>query len=315
MADDKTSKIGGAEFKNIENSNLTIGNLDASVTAGGDIVGGDKVTHIHYHGASPESDRSEKPRQPFEPETVLIPAGPFTLGLEDGQEYEGPPHTVYLPDYKIGIYPVTNQEFAAFIEVSGKVVPSLGWPGQKPAEAQKKLPVTGVSWYLALDYCAWLREQTGRAYMLPTEAEWEKAARGPEGQRYPWGDNWQEGRCNASLEQITPVDAYPPQSLSGCYDLVGNLREWTCSLWGSKPRRPDPEFYYRPTENQGRQTWAYHSPRHNLQAGSQTRRIYRGGARLNPAQMQCASRQANMPDTKLDLDRHGFRVVIRVEEG
>ncbi len=254
-----------------------------------------------------------KPRLSYEPKTVLIPAGPFLLGSDEGQANQAPRHQVDLPAFEIGRYPVTVKEFATFIEDTGQVVPSLGWPGQKPAEAQEKLPVTGVTWYLALAYCTWLSQKTGRTYALPTEAEWEKAARGPDGYRYPWGDEWLEGRCNADPGQIKPVDAYAPQSIYGGYDIVGNAREWTCSLWGSQPRRPETRFAYPQTHDQIDQTWRPDSPRHNLTANSQMRRIYRGGAGSTPDQLRCTIRKANMPETRLDLHRHGLRVVRREE--
>ncbi len=242
---------------------------------------------------------------PCEPKTVLIPAGPFTMGSDTGEPYEGPAHTVTLPDYRIGLYPVSNWEFAAFIEATGRVVPSLGWPGQRPAPEQETLPVTGVTWYLALDYCAWLSKQSGRAYALPTEAEWEKAARGPDGRRYPWGDTWQEGRAHADPTRLAPVNCYPPQSVYGCCDLVGNGREWTCSLWGSHPRQPEARYGYPQT------AWRPDDPRHNPAANSQVRRVYRGGTGPTPDYLRCTLRRANLPDTRLDLHHHGLRLVRR----
>lgn len=312
MADNKNTKIGGAEFKDIKDSNVNIGNVDARVTAGGDIVGGDKTEiHHHYYGALQSERAEEVPAQHFEPEMVLIAAGPFTMGTDEAQPYEKPAHTVTLPDYWMSVYPVTNREFAAFIEATGKVVPSLGWPGQRPAPEQEFLPVTGVAWYLALEYCTWLTQESGRNYALPTEAEWEKAARGFDGHNYPWGDTWQEERANNDSTQLTPVNHYPSQSIYGCYDLVGNAREWTCSLWGSQPRRPEARFAYPQTLEQINQTWRPNSPRHNLGANSQVRRVYRGGTGPTAEHLRCTLRRANMPDTRLDLSRHGLRVVRR----
>jgi formylglycine-generating enzyme required for sulfatase activity len=250
-------------------------------------------------------------RQSFEPETVYIPAGPFVMGSDEGQPYEGPAHTVTLPAYRIGLYPVTNREFAAFIEATGRVIPSLGWPGQRPTPEQEELPVTGVSWYLALEYCAWLSQQSGRTYALPTEAEWEKAARGPDGRRYPWGNEWQEGRANPDPSRMRPVSHYPAQSGYGCYDLVGNGREWTCSLWGSQPRQPEARFGYPQTAEQSDLAWRLDHPRHNLAANSQVRRVYRGGAGPTPDPLRCTLRRANLPEAKLNLNRHGLRLVRR----
>ncbi len=305
-------QIGGLALSNIQDSPITIGNMSATVQASGDVVAGDKQEiHHHYYGPSPAPATAEKARRPFEPALVEIPAGPFIMGTDEGQPYEKPAHTIILPAYQIGLYPVTNWEFAAFIEATGKVVPSLGWPGQRPAPKQAELPVTGVSWYLALAYCAWLSEQTGRAYALPTEAEWEKAARGTDGRRYPWGNDWQAERANADPARLTPVNRYPVQSIYGCYDLVGNGREWTCSLWGSQPHQPEARFGYPQTADQSDLAWDLEHPRHNLAANSQMRRVYRGGTGLAPDQPRCSLRQANLPETKRDLNRHGLRVVRR----
>ncbi len=296
-------------------TDLTIGDIGGDVRDS-IIASGDVHVVIHNYPPPPapidtEMGTSATPRLPFEPETSLIPAGPFTMGSDEGQPYERPAHTVTLPAYQIGLYPVTNREFAAFIEATGKVIPSLGWPGQRPTPEQAELPVTGVNWYLALDYCAWLSEQSGRAYTLPTEAEWEKAARGTDGRRYPWGNDWQERRANADPARITPVNHFPAQSVYGCYDLVGNGREWTCSLWGSPPRQPEVRFGYPQTAGQNDLAWRLDHPRHNLAANSQVRRVYRGGTGSTPDQLACTLRRANLPETKLDLNRHGLRVVRR----
>ncbi|MDM8530004.1 SUMF1/EgtB/PvdO family nonheme iron enzyme [Anaerolineales bacterium HSG25] len=227
-------------------------------------------------------------RKPFEPETIYIPAGSFLMGSDRKQ--------VELPAYRIGRYPVTNVEFAAFIAATGDVITSLRWPGQKPAPEQNMLPVTGINWYLAVKYCQWLSEQTGRAYSLPSETQWEKAAAGTKGLSYPWGETWQENRANPNPNQITAVNLYDAQNEYGCYDLVGNLREWTTSLWGTNPREPEPEY----------------DGRNDLTVNSQVRRIYRGGATNTPNTMTCQIRQAAMPKTNFRLNQHGLRVVMQI---
>ena len=103
-------------------------------------------------------------------------------------------------------------------------------------------PVLGVNWDSAVAYCRWLSARTGKTYRLPTEAEWEKAARGPEGLRYPWGEAWDPTRLNSNniVGGLTPVDRYSPDSDGpyGTADQLGNVWEW-CSDWF------DPQLYTR----------------------------------------------------------------------
>ncbi len=248
----------------------------------------------------------ETPRLPFEPETVLIPAGPFLMGSQPSENipaYETPQGEVKLPEYYIGKYPITNEQYAEFIQQTGRLVaPESGWEGQKPPADKLNHPMMGVTWYEALAYCQWLSEQTGKIYTLPSEAQWEKAARGSDGRVYPWGNEWEMGRCNYDSNKITPVDAYPAQSEFGCYDLVGNVREWTSTLWGEKRSEPDPKLRY-PWANDGRE---------NLKAKSHIFRVYRGGAAADKIiQLRCSARYSYAPDKPgPPYMRHGFRVVL-----
>jgi len=246
----------------------------------------------------------------FEPETVPIPAGPFRMGSPpraDVPAHETPQSTIDLSAYRMGVYPVTNAQFAEFVRRSGRLAsPQLGWPGQEPSLDQRNHPVAGVTFFEALDYCAWLREQTGRAYGLPHEAEWEKAARGTDGRLFPWGDAWEAGRCNHDGATIMPVDAFPAQSVYGCYDLVGNIREWTCTAWGHSARQPDARYAY-PWADDGRNDPA---------VGPHLRRVYRGGAAADDRRdLRCSARDSYAPDRHgPPRKRHGFRVVLRLEE-
>ena len=144
----------------------------------------------------------------------------------------------------------------------------MGWEGQNPARGHEDYPVRGVTWFEALDYCQWLSEQTGRKYSLPNEAHWEKAARGDGGSLFPWGDDWQSGRCNQGKGDYAPVTLYPAQNDLGIYDLVGNVLQWTTTLWGEKRLQPDPRFIY---------PWK-DDDRDDLQANKQIRRILRGSS-------------------------------------
>lgn len=174
---------------------------------------------------------------------------------------EQPPHTLTLPDYYVGRYPVTVGEYLAFVEAggyqrrrfwtdagwawreAGGVVEPAHWDDEKWT-GDDRLPVVGVSWYEAFAYCRWLSQATGHGYRLPTEAEWEKAARGPDGRLYPWGDAFNAARCNvraSGLGRTTPVGQYSPAGDSpyGCAEMVGNVSEWTVSCYRPYPYRAD----------------------------------------------------------------------------
>lgn len=211
-----------------------------------------------------------------EPEMVCVPAGPFVMGSGEAQvealarhsqqaarwlakgyfRREQPQHTVSLPDFSIARYPVTAGAFRAFVAAGGceqqRHWTAAGWHWRQvqnrtsPAfwdetwAGDGQLPVVGVSWYEALAYCRWLAEVTGRGYRLPSEAEWEKAARGPEGRIYPWGDHFEPGRCNtraAGPGHTLPVGSHSPgdESAYGCGEMAGNTSEWTLSLFQPYP--------------------------------------------------------------------------------
>ena len=253
-----------------------------------------------------------QPRKPFEPETVHVPAGPFWMGSEPGEgvpEYEKPRHEVFLPAYRIGKYPVTHEQYAEFIQRSQSVAPPAGWWGNEPPPKKLKHPVAGVTWYDALAYCRWLSAETGKAYTLPSEAQWEKAARGTEGRTFPWGPEWDEGQhCNTDATQTTPVHAYPSGvSPYGCYDMVGNVREWTTTLWGDKPDQPDEKYSYRQSEDKRNDDQGLVS--------SEVRRVYRGrGEPWDPSPLRASLRSSQLPRQPGFRDaRLGFRVVLKEE--
>lgn len=155
---------------------------------------------------------------------VHIPAGPFTMGGrdEDSPDNERPAHTVQLSAYFISRYPVTNMDYSEFVAATGHRAP-IHWQRSFPLGSAEH-PVVNVSWQDACTYADW------RGARLPTEAEWEKAARGTDERPYPWGMRFTEGeRCNANnqIGTTTPVDEYDDgRSFYGVWDMAGNVYEW-----------------------------------------------------------------------------------------
>jgi iron(II)-dependent oxidoreductase len=158
---------------------------------------------------------------------VTIPAGDFLMGTdsERADKYNQPQHKVFLPEYKIDKYPVTHAEFAQFV-VATKHRPPLDWADGVIPDGKTQYPVTMVTWYDASDYCQWKDKR------LPTEAEWEKAARGTDGRRWPWGNKMDASRLNTyyQLGSSNEVTAYQTGvSPYGVFDMAGNVSEWTAS--------------------------------------------------------------------------------------
>ena len=130
---------------------------------------------------------------------VRIPAGEFLMGSvvardEHAKEDEFPPHRVRVPEFHIGLYPVTNLQYQAFVKATGSSAPYIWESGEIPL-GKGNHPVVGITWMDAVSFCTWLSEETGQPVRLPTEAEWEKAARGTDGQPV---ESVSEGRCAAS---------------------------------------------------------------------------------------------------------------------
>jgi formylglycine-generating enzyme required for sulfatase activity len=259
-----------------------------------------------------DSLRQEKPRLPFEPDTIPIPAGSFWMGCDAGQPEESPRHQVNLPAYAIGKFPVTIAQYAEFInQVRQHPAPKkAGWFALQPPADKLDHPVVSVSWHDALAYCRWLSQRTGRAYRLPTEAEWEKAAAwtGAATRVYPWGDDFSADHCNAAetgRADTTAVGRYSPQgdSFYGCVDMAGNVQEWTNTLWGSELQQSDYPYPYQP-----------HDGRENIETRQQLPRvylIYRGGSFRDEAErLRCPARGHSDPDSKLRW--RGFRVALEI---
>ena len=189
------------------------------------------------------------------PQVARIPAGEFTMGAEDGEEDERPPHRVYLDEFCIGVYPVTNDQYAAFIRDVKHQLPAVRqlprivtpdqeqafrelaapyvWRAGDPPRDRGSHPVTLVTIEDAMAYCQWLGRKTALPVRLPTEAEWERAARGGvDGLRYPWGNELDPERANyladpssKQMRGTQPVGLYAPNPYH-VFDVTGNVWEW-----------------------------------------------------------------------------------------
>jgi iron(II)-dependent oxidoreductase len=156
--------------------------------------------------------------------TVLIPAGKFLMGtdLKNTDAASHPQHAVYLKAYRIDKYLVTNAQYARFIAATGHRPPS-DWKNGKIQQGTLLYPVTLVNWYDAAAYAKWAGKR------LPTEAEWEKAARGTDGRRWPWGNEMDPARLNTyyNVGSATDVTTYANgASPYGVFDMAGNVDEW-----------------------------------------------------------------------------------------
>ena len=221
---------------------------------------------------------------------IQVPAGEFVMGSDNGAQHEKPAHKVLLDSYYIGLHEVTNAEYYAFwIADDGKdsahtpvSYSAEDWP--KIAETKPNYPVVGVSWYDAVAYAKWAGKR------LPTEAEWEKAARGTDSRLWPWGNTYsiriRGTKVHANVwdgndgyrEGPAPVGTYPTgESPYGVLDTAGNVWEWVAD-WYS-------ESYYH---------WGVSQNPKGPERGG--RRVVRGGSWANGAQLtQCPNRMGHYP--------------------
>jgi formylglycine-generating enzyme required for sulfatase activity len=177
---------------------------------------------------------------------VEIPAGPFVMGQDDGDREDRPAHEVDLPAYDIDKFEVTNANFAAFVEATGyqtdmEKVGKKYWRDSF-GDGKENHPVVRVTWNDATAYCEWLKKR------LPTEAEWEKAARGTEALRFPWGNDWDPSKANVKdtgLRSTAVVGSFGAgASPYGLEDMVGNVWEWTGDWYQAYPGNTAGDAYY-----------------------------------------------------------------------
>lgn len=161
---------------------------------------------------------------------AYVAGGEFMMGRDDGDEYERPAHKVTVKPFFVDIYEVTNEEYANFLKATNQLSPPTWVDGTYPAGTARK-PVTGVKWDDARAYAAWAKKR------LPTEEEWEFAARGTDRRLYPWGNDWHTGLANAdgASNHLTDVGGFKGTSPFGAFDMVGNAWEWTVSEMKAYP--------------------------------------------------------------------------------
>ncbi|MEI2610513.1 MAG: SUMF1/EgtB/PvdO family nonheme iron enzyme [Candidatus Promineifilaceae bacterium] len=186
---------------------------------------------------------------------------------------EKPIHEVSVDGFWLARYPVTNEQYGQFIKAGGykekRWWMDAGWQAQQEGKWVEprfwgdakwngsQQPVVGVSWYEAMAFCAWAAEVTGERIRLPTEAEWEKAARDPDGRPFPWGEaEPDEKLCNfyRKVGQTTPVGQYSPlgDSPYGVADMAGNVWDWTAEWFKPYPGNNKPDEAYGETYRVGR---------------------------------------------------------------
>ncbi len=236
-------------------------------------------------------------------EMVYIPGGLFLMGSDGEFIDERPLHNVYLKPYYISKYLITNEQYHKFTEETRHRVPRH-WNSSNPPKHLLNHPVVYVSWHDAIEFSRWYSKNAGFRVRLPSEAEWEKAARGTEGNIYPWGNEEDPHLCNTrdtGIYSTTSVGIFNHPSPFQCFDMSGNVWEWTRSLWGMTPITTDFPYPYETSE-----------AREDEYASDQLLRIVKGGAfHYGRGSIRAAFRGRERTD---DLSPNfGFRVV-RLEE-
>jgi formylglycine-generating enzyme len=231
-----------------------------------------------------------------EPSMVSILEGWFLMGSNSGQDCERPIHRVWVDRFQLAATQVTNAEYQHFLRATGSKHPTF-W--SDPNFKDPAQPVAGVSWFQADQYCQWLGAQTSRIYRLPTEAEWERAARGGlEQTNFPWGDEPPQSLPDYATRWQTgpePVARYAPNAF-GLYNMCDNVHEW-CSDWY------DPDYYSVSLDRNP------HGP--ELGPGKGQRKASRGGSwRHHVKVMRCSARSSIPPE--FQYADYGFRVAANV---
>jgi formylglycine-generating enzyme required for sulfatase activity len=237
---------------------------------------------------------------------VTVPDGQFWIGTDMSvdqvaagfawaKQVEVPQHQIKLSEFRISRYPVTNSQWAYFLTQTGYDWADRDklWQSGLPS-GKEHHPVVWVTWQDALAFCRWA------GVRLPTEAEWEKAARGTDRRLYPWGNqlpNSNMANFDKQVGDTTAVDCYPSgKSIYNVYDLAGNVWEWTSTIWGTD--KNNPEFVYPYQADDGRES---------LDDPDILRVVRAGGWKYSADMIRCAYRDWNDPHVR--GSGLGFRVV------
>lgn len=246
---------------------------------------------------------------------VLVAAGEFKLGSGDddnwSEEDELPQRVVDLPAFYIDQFEVSNIEYKRFLDATGWPPPA-SWVDGLYAENADFYPVVEVSWWDATAYARWMGKR------LPTESEWEKAARGTDGRRFPWGDRFSTDRANNDIDLLPAVSKLEGATPYGAVNMSGNVAEWTSSVYAPYPRVEavlPGEFGGRERESQQRTAVAQDEalrtagkvldgdPRLRFFSEDELRdvrkRVYRGGSFNSFARfLRCANRESEDPGAR-----------------
>ena len=273
---------------------LSAGLLEAAIEAVNRYLVAEGRSGASYRQALELLDQAEKRQAegtPILPEMVAIPGGSFRMGCVSGldcQDDEKPVHEVRVASFALSKYEVTFEEYDGFVAATGRRSPNdQGW-------GRGRRPVIRVSWDDAVAYAEWLSAQTGERYRLPTEAEWEYAARAGSTTKYGWGNEIGQNRANCrgcgsqwDGEKTAPVGSFNPNAF-GLHDMHGNLWEWVHDCWSDS-------YQGAPTDGSARTS------------GDCESRVLRGGSWFNrPELLRAASRLRDSPG--LRYVNLGFRV-------
>ena len=234
------------------------------------------------------SANSQSVLQLLEPVLITIPEGWFLMGSGTGQDCERPVHRVRIDSFSLAATQVSNAEYACFLRATQAQAPPF-WTDANFNHPRQ--PVTAVSWFEAKQYCEWLAEHTGRGYRLPTEGEWERAARGDREQKeFPWGNEGPQSLPDYAVRWLTgpeDVGRYAGNDF-GLYNMCDNVHEW-CSDWY------DPGYYaVSPERNPGGPTEG-------------KRKASRGGSWRHHVKVARCSARSSIPPEFQYAD-YGFRV-------
>ena len=274
----------------------------------------DLVFQVRYAAAQALGKLGDPRFERAEPEMITVPAGEFGMGSSKDQvdkvaanrsylrsffERELPQHQIHLAEYRIGKYPVTNAEYKRFVDETGHTSPTnyngtLLWDDNNYPAGKGNHPVVGTSWYDARAYCEWLGKKTGKPYRLPTEAEWEKAARSTDAREYPWGNDFDKTKCNTSESEIratTPVGIYlDGASPYGALDMAGNVWEWCSTQYRAYLYRADDGRENPPVEAKPARGFLSRLLRRDVEASEDTRVLRGGSWDFSRVDARCASR-------------------------